>query len=1057
MIAIDFTPNFNGSGAFFAPGCSFEQSKWLGEQGWYFFGNRSAPDMTAKLRAAGVPINTRWLPGTQVAIASKVFGADGVQWTEAATKAVAPAATAQVNSRSEFGGHIDIPTPSGLSYRPYQITAVAFAQDAFKEGKTGVLFADPMGLGKQHPIDTKIVTPTGWREIGSLSIGDMVIGSTGAPVKITGVFPQGVKPSYRVSFSDQSSVESGPEHLWTVWYRTGHNDHRVTLTLTTEQLRTRPAIDMHWTVGTRKVTQLYLSKHTLYLPMMTGPAHGSASELPIPPYVLGQLIANASLAHGTPQLVVGTVDWPDLEPHITACGITPSRVRAYGTATHVIFGGGMIKLVRALGLDVLSREKRIPTQYLTACQDDRLALFHGLMDGDGTISATRNKIAYCTIAKGLAEDIRELVESLGGIASIRAYDRSHDNKPTDYSVRMRLPTWVPPFRISRKLSRYNPGRNAQPCRSVVSVEYVRDVESVCISVDAPDQLYATEHHILTHNTMQAIGVMAVDRPRRVLVACPASLRVNWAREIEKWIPGTKVMVVGNETELPQEGVVIINYDRVVGKRARATELRKSILANRWDLVILDEAHMLKNEDAQRTHVFFGKFKYGKQSDVGVIHKADKVLLLTGTPIQNRVKESIPLLRAIGAFGPGMPFSSEYGFLMRYCDSGVKEIVRRNAKGVIERKTVREFAGAHHLDELQGKLRSGLMIRRLKADVAKELPPKIRQIVPIPFSREDDGYDEDLVWTDGKLALTMPEGGSFEDAVHALLGHVMPFDQIAGYRAKLAEAKAPMAVEHVKALLDEDDTRKLLVFGHHMTMLDSLEAGLAEYGTIRIDGSVAPDHRQALVDQFQASGGPRVAVLGMRAAGVGLTLTAASMVVMAEADWNPSWCMQSEDRAHRLGTTADIITVQYLVLDNTLDAHVVKMMVDKMDVSDRALDRTQKVSAAPADEKPKAPASTNENEVTIKVHGEPVTFTITPDRASAVREALVYLSSRCDGAITEDGAGFNGRDAGSDFVQSLVEKARAGILMDKDVAWGLKVLRTYSNGQVAHLHDRLYPE
>lgn len=438
-------------------------------------------------------------------------------------------------------------------------------------------------------------------------------------------------------------------------------------------------------------------------------------------------------------------------------------------------------------------------------------------------------------------------------------------------------------------------------------------------------------------TMQAIGTAIVTNAQRVLVVCPASLRVNWRNEIAKWWPeiADSIHIVNGGEPFPADArIVVLNYDKVSGRSRNAVALRKSLLAASFDLAIFDEAHVLKNPKAQRTRVFFGEHKRGTLVTPGVVHGVERVLLLTGTPIQNKVRESIELLRVVGALDGGVA-ADEGKFLFRYC--GATKVYTGRRGGMRW-----SFDGASRLDELQAKLRSGYMIRRLKIEVATELPPKLRSAITIAGHGFAHAVDADFAAQVGSLAT-----------------ETRRFEELSAYRAELAIAKAPHVVAHVADLL-EDASRKVIVFGHHRTMLDALSADFGDIA-IRIDGSTAPGDRQALVDRFQADPDTRVAILSTHAAGVGLTLTAASVVVFAEADWNPAWCVQAEDRAHRIGQTADVVTVQYLTLDGTLDAHVLATMVGKMDIAERTLDRRNGTDApAPVAPTPEpAPATAAE--------------------------------------------------------------------------------------------------
>ena len=551
-------------------------------------------------------------------------------------------------------------------------------------------------------------------------------------------------------------------------------------------------------------------------------------------------------------------------------------------------------------------------------------------------------------------------------------------------------------------------------------------------------------------TMQAIGTMVLAQPRRVLVACPASLRINWAREIEKWWPEAgQCHVINGDDNIPASSrVVIVNYDKVVGSKRRAVAIRAALSDAGFDLVVLDEAHMLMNPKAQRTKYFLGAFKRDTQTAPGLVDQAERVLLLTGTPIQNKVRESVTLLRAAGAFEHGV-FDSEGQYLFRYCGPQKVQAGRR---------TVTTFDGSTNLPELNSKLRSGgIMVRRLKVDVATELPPKLRSVVALARPRD---YDDSVIVPTSLVERIMKVGGDVEgfgSNVDALLREVVGFEQISRIRADLALAKADVVVEHVQTLLETE--RKVIVFGHHQVLLDALTA-VFEDCSVRIDGSVGLADRQAAVDAFQTDERVKVAILSTHAAGVGITLTAASCVVFGEADWNPSWCVQAEDRAHRIGQESDLVNVQYLVLDETLDAHVIRTMVAKMEIADAALDHKRVATPAPAAPKAPAPGETRgPRDVTICPRkGPSMTVTLTADRIEAIATALMELSGACDGARARDDVGFNGRDAGSDFVQSLVQTARSERgLSDKQAAWALKVLTTYKNTQVSHLAPRLWPE
>jgi hypothetical protein len=525
-------------------------------------------------------------------------------------------------------------------------------------GRGRLLLTDQLGLGKQHPVDTKILTPTGYREIGSLYIGDWVIGSTGKAVRVIGIFPQGVKPSYKVSFSDDTSVEAGPEHLWTVAYP-GRNHRSHSIVVTTEQIRTGATVELRWT--NHQTTRAVLSKKRLYLPILTNPVEFTqSSQLPITPYLTGQLIANGSLANRTNCLCVGTIDWNFIRSQLEEEGATIGAVHVYGGATRAGISRVNSKL-RVLGMNVLSRNKRIPLCYLLSSVRDRISLLHGLMDADGSISKTRNRVIYHTVSFGLAQDVQQLVESLAGVAAIRTYDRSHEGKGLEYQIRLRLPENIPPFRLPRKAERYAPIVRKNPTRSFKAIEFARNVESVCIAVDATDCLYATEHAILTHNTCSAICVLSRAEARPALVVTKAHLTEQWREELQKFVPGIRThilqtstpydfrdgakKIIQGQTSLFQQHpeVLISSYAKLTGWAETLAPIIRTI--------VFDEVQELRHPDTN---------KYAAAA--ALREKCSFRIGLTATPIYNYGDEFFNVADIIA---PG-ELGSKGEFLREWC-------------------------------------------------------------------------------------------------------------------------------------------------------------------------------------------------------------------------------------------------------------------------------------------------------------------------------------------------------------------------------------------------------
>ena len=205
-------------------------------------------------------------------------------------------------------------------------------------------------------------------------------------------------------------------------------------------------------------------------------------------------------------------------------------------------------------------------------------------------------------------------------------------------------------------------------------------------------------------TIQAIGLINLTNPTSVLIVCPNSVKLNWRRELERWLVEKRSIGIANGKRFPDDDIVIINYD-IVGKH------RSAIDARTWDLLIVDEAHYLKNPRAQRTQYVLGRWDYDERERIQPIN-ARQTVFLSGTPLTNRPIELWPILKY--ALPNTLGRSWKY-YVTRYCGG---EPTRYGWY----------VDGATNLDELQDRLRSELMVRRRKADVLAELPAKRRQVV-----------------------------------------------------------------------------------------------------------------------------------------------------------------------------------------------------------------------------------------------------------------------------------------------------------------------------------------
>jgi len=375
----------------------------------------------------------------------------------------------------------------------------------------GVIEVAPLAFmrGRAQPLNRPVLTPDGFRPIGGLRVGDVVVGSSGEPTPVLGVYPQGRRPVYRVRTQDGASTVCCGEHLWRVF--TPEDQARGT---GGRVLETREMIG--------KLRRAHL--HRFQLPLLSAPAMFPAREVPIDAYALGLLLGDGCLT-GSTTPTFATIDYElvvALEERLDGIELRakggPNYVlrHAHGHRGGVIVANPVMSAVRELGLaGTRSHTKFIPEPYLHNSPDVRIALLQGLLDSDGgpVIQAGRTcRIQYSTCSETLRDDIVYLVRSLGGVAYARrrpakgrppgvANGRPVHHRRDVFVVGIRLPAGVEPFRLSRKLDRYTSAGGGRPMRYIDAIEPAGEAETVCIRIAAADSLYVTDDFLLTHNTL----------------------------------------------------------------------------------------------------------------------------------------------------------------------------------------------------------------------------------------------------------------------------------------------------------------------------------------------------------------------------------------------------------------------------------------------------------------------------------------------------------------------------------------------------------------------------
>ena len=376
--------------------------------------------------------------------------------------------------------------------------------------------------------------------------------------------------------------------------------------------------------------------------------------------------------------------------------------------------------------------------------------------------------------------------------------------------------------------------------------------------------------------------------KKVLIICPATLKINWKREIENY-SDKSVYIAEGKNFSTEADFVIINYDIIKNFHDTKKKGESQILDANFDLVVVDEAHYIKNATAQRTKLI---------NDI--VKKVDRIWLLTGTPMTSRPIDYFNLLSLIDS-----PVAKNWmAYAIRYCQGYQFNVGGRKVWNVM---------GASNLEELRDRT-LGLTLRRLKEDVL-DLPDKI--ITPVYLRLKSKLYEEVMGeyynWYEGN-----PEESK---------SLTVQFTKLTKIRQIIADEKIAQTIELAENIIEQN--KKVIIF---CNFTDSLNKIVEHFGkaAVKVDGSMSKPQRQHSVDSFQESDKIKVFVGNIKAAGVGLTLTAAEAVIMNDLSFLPSDHAQAEDRAYRYGQKNNVL-VYYPIFENTIEGIIYDILNNKKQV------------------------------------------------------------------------------------------------------------------------------
>ena len=772
------------------------------------------------------------------------------------------------------------------------------------------------GLGKMQPVSEPILTPEGWKTIGDIREGDLVVGSAGKPIKVLRVFPQTDREVYKVTFSDGASTRCGPEHLWQVYKRTTHRKY----TPRKEILTTEKILEEMETQSER-TKQNNIRRYRIPL---VSPIEFNEKQFSIPPYLMGTALGDGHITkYGGATITTG-----DLQT-IELCG-GGHNIREYnrkGTYSFT-FGPEYSGAFTKYGLaHKLSYEKFVPREYFLGSVQQRLDLLQGLLDTDGS-ARSDGIVEFCSTSKQLVEDVIELVRSLGGITRpIKQrqtfYTHKGERKPGRISWRTNIKLMICPFKLTRKINVWNSPTDYLPIRIIEKIEKDIPEESVCILVDSEDHLYVTKDYILTHNTVASLIRANSVGFKKLVIICPKNIIPTWVVEIEKVL-----------------GINALVYRGTPEARAKLRKIKSSIVVTNYEMVkelgvfdyaIIDEVQNISNP---ATVLYKQIFKF--------LRKMRFIQGLSGTPMRLRIMD---LWSVINLINPNVA-GSQFEFSKKYEKQSTIKINRVNASGLRYKQKVTQVKGIQNNEEFAPTLAS--FMYRVKRDNYTSF----KDTVLIEYT--------DMTEKQRRLYQELEQDVVFDVTESNVLTRVLRLMQA-------AEGEFNFILDSnesgkLKYLISEIDARpeKLIIWSRFKPINKKL-IDLYKDRTVMYNGDVSYNLRKLAVMSFQGVSSTEeekefyrlkklnpdwafepgeatifTGTVNMRSS-LGLNLPAADTTYFTSFDPNPNSNIQAKDRMARITQLSDEITTKFIFSRGTIEDRAFGVSMDHYENSIRILD------------------------------------------------------------------------------------------------------------------------
>ena len=418
---------------------------------------------------------------------------------------------------------------------------------------------------------------------------------------------------------------------------------------------------------------------------------------------------------------------------------------------------------------------------------------------------------------------------------------------------------------------------------------------------AIEKLLANNKFILADDmglgkTTAAVIASMESGAKKVLIVCPASLKINWDREIKNYTDRRVLIVEGRKWGSTFD-YYIINYDILKNyhttEKSEDSDDYKLLVNEKFDLAIVDEAHYVSNATANRTRLL---------NDV--LETIPRVWLLTGTPMTSRPINYFNLLKIVDS-----PLTLNWqSYVRRYC---------KGYQFTVGNRKVWNTSGASNLDELRERTKS-YVLRRMKTDIL-DLPEKI--VTPVFVELTSKMYDEEL-----EEFTRISNDKKDNETISVTLNRLMKIRQLIAYE------KIPYTCEIIDKCLDQG--KKVIVFTNFTMSLDMLHEKYKKNSVI-LNGSMSKEKKQESVDRFQNEDKIKIFISNIVAGGVGITLTAGEVVIMNDLSFVPAHHSQAEDRAYRYGQQNSVL-VYYPVFENTVEKIIYNILQKKKGIIDQVM-------------------------------------------------------------------------------------------------------------------------